>query len=44
MRNSKKYFALALSMMASACTYDFPETAEPTQHIMAIVDNALCAP
>lgn len=30
MRNSKKYFALALSMMASACTYDFPETAEPT--------------
>lgn len=30
MRNSRKYFALAFGMMAGACTYDFPETAEPT--------------
>jgi hypothetical protein len=30
MRNSKKYFALAFGMIAGACTYDFPETAEPT--------------
>ncbi|HEY5748485.1 MAG TPA: hypothetical protein VIU12_20590 [Chryseolinea sp.] len=30
MRNSKKYFALAFGMMAAACTYDFPETTEPT--------------
>jgi hypothetical protein len=30
MRNSKKYFALVFGMMAGACTYDFPETTEPT--------------
>jgi len=30
MRNSRKYFALVFGMMAGACTYDFPETAEPT--------------